>query len=197
MYNAVRFHLVGMTPLVMHNIRLADALHPITRALSAATKKRNKTEDDIERIAAIEWEGGLYVDEDDRPVIPGLNIQALLVESGKRKKLGKVVKAGALSDGNWPVRTSRGLPGKVEALRADPRFRLRTAMNVKGSRVMRSFPIFRDWSAAVDVSYHPELLDRDTLVELMESAGEFVGLMDLRPRYGRFMIEKVEDVKSK
>src|ERR1700748_2033656 len=52
----------GCTPLVIHNVRLANPLDSYTRAIKAISSKRSKTEDDHAEMMRLEWEGGLYID---------------------------------------------------------------------------------------------------------------------------------------
>ena len=54
---------------------------------------------------------------------------------------------------------------------------------------MRTRCILRQWAATVLVSFQPDRIDRDKLVEIMETAGKYVGLCDWRPRYGTFNCE--------
>jgi len=58
------------------------------------------------------------------------------------------------------------------------------------SRVMRSRPVFPQWSAIVTVNYHS--LSADQILQIAERAGSVVGLCDWRPRHGRFTAELVK-----
>jgi hypothetical protein len=54
---------------------------------------------------------------------------------------------------------------------------------------MRTRPIFEEWAANVEVMYNPDLVDKAEVIQWMEVAGYEVGLMDWRPKYGRFNSE--------
>ena len=78
----IKLEITGVSPLLMHNISLADPDNPIVREIATYTSKRKKTEDDRRAIERLEWFGGLYV-EDGRIVVPTGNIRRCLVEAGK------------------------------------------------------------------------------------------------------------------
>lgn len=55
--------LTGVTPLLVHNARLADPLDPIVRQTKPISGKRSKTEEDHLELARLEFIGGLYYDQ--------------------------------------------------------------------------------------------------------------------------------------
>lgn len=185
-YKRLAFKLTGVAPLVMHNGRLANPLDPISKALKAVTGKRAKTDADFEEMARIEFLGGLYVG-DDGPCIPGELIEAVIIAAAKKVKRGPQAKAGLLSDGNH--RLEYAGPREPDALWADERFRLVAGVRVGQARVMRTRPVFRDWSAEIFVDYLPGQLNPAEVAEMVRTAGEIVGLGDWRPRFGRFTAE--------
>lgn len=182
-YQRLTFRLTGVSPLVMHNGRLANPLDPMAKALKRVTGKRAKTDADHEEMARIEFLGGLYVGEDG-PCIPGELIEATLIAAAKKSKRGPQAKAGLLSDGMH--RIDYDGPRAPDDLWADERFRLTVGVRVGQARVMRTRPIFRDWSAEIFVDFLPDQLNRAEVAEMVGVAGSIVGLGDWRPRFGRF-----------
>jgi len=75
MYQHLNVEIKGVSPLLLHNGQLADPLNQYTRALKQQTSKRKKTDVDLMEIRRLEWEGGFYRDDQDRPCIPGENIE--------------------------------------------------------------------------------------------------------------------------
>ena len=82
----------------------------------------------------------------------------------------------------------------VDDLWKDKKYVHRAAVNVRGSRIMRTRPKFDNWSASIDILYDPENLNREHVEQWVEVAGREVGLMDWRPRFGRFEVVSVEEV---
>lgn len=182
-YQRLNFRLTGASPLVMHNGRLANPLDPMAKALKRVSGKRAKTDADHEEMARIEFLGGLYMGADG-PCIPGELIEAALIAAAKKSKRGAQAKVGLLSDGLHPLEYDG--PREPDALWADEKFRLVAGVRVGQARVMRTRPIFRDWSAEIFVDFLPGQLNRGEVAEMVRMAGEIIGLGDWRPRFGRF-----------
>ena len=185
-YQRLKFRLTGVSPLVCHNGRLANPLDPMAKALKAVSGKRGKTDADFEEMARIEFLGSLYVGEDG-PCIPGEMLEAMLTAAAKKNKRGPQAKAGLLSDGMH--RLNYEGPRTPDLLWADEGFRLVAGVRVGQARIMRTRPIFRDWSSEIFVDFLPGQLNRGEVAEMVRIAGEVVGLGDWRPRFGRFTAE--------
>jgi hypothetical protein len=185
MHKTIEFTIRGISPLMLHNGALADPLNEFAKRLKEISGKRNKTEADYRAMADIEWEGGLYFDEDHRIVMPGENIEAAITAGGKKFKLGDQCKAGILSDGDWPI-IYEG-PKDLEKLKADPRFRDCRGVKIQKNRIMRTRPLFVPWGLKFTVQYLPDL---DQVVKILDTVGRIIGLGDFKPKYGRFTVEK-------
>lgn len=185
MYQPLSFQITGVSPLLMHNGRLADPLDPLVKDIKKLSSKRPKTEADLERMAKLEFLGSLYL-HGGEPCLPGELIEAALIEGAKRKRRGPLAKAGILCDGNIPLQYDG--PREPEALWNEDRFRFRTGVRVERLRVMRVRPRFDDWSAAVTIQFMPSLLSEDDVRDIIRTTGEVVGLGDWRPKFGRFTV---------
>lgn len=184
--NTTTFEIRGLTPLLMHNGRLADPLDPATKRLAALTKKAKKTDDDHLEVRKCEWYGGLYVDDKGAPCLPGEIIEAALVEGAKKFKLGKAAKGGLIVDGNYAL-TYDG-PKNIDKLWAHGGFLKLAGAKVQGKRVIRSRPMFAAWSVTFDVMWDPTMIsDKKQLAEIVRSAG-MSGVGDWRPKFGRFEV---------
>ena len=75
---------------------------------------------------------------------------------------------------------------------ADFRFRDVRAMKVKTSRVMRTRPRFNMWRISFTATYDENILDFREIVDAIEYAGQYVGLCDSRPKYGKFSASVIE-----
>ena len=69
-----------------------------------------------------------------------------------------------------------------------PAFQDQRMVVVGRARVTRTRPIFHEWGLELTVSYDPEIVDREHVIEAMQTAGRFVGLGDYRPKFGRFEV---------
>lgn len=192
-YSNLRLTLTGEAPLIMANGQLADPLNPIAQLLRQVAGKRYKTDADHEKIAEIEFLGSLWLD-DRRPCIPSEAVEAAFVEAARRRRLGRAARAGLICPANAPLQYEG--PKNPEELWQCPEFRLRVPVRVQTSRVMRTRPMFRDWSATVELSFLPTLLNSREVIELLQLAGEQIGLGGWRPRFGRFAVAEVGQVSD-
>jgi hypothetical protein len=188
MYKTIRFKIEGVSPLLCHNGRLANPLDEAAKAIRAVSGKRKKTDADHAELARLEFLGGLYLNDDGRPVFPGENIEAAMVAGAKKQKLGQQAKAGIICDGLWPIEYDG--PKNPDAMWAEgKRFADVRGVKLNGrSTVMRCRPIFRKWALAFDVQYLPTLLDESEVTETLRTVGRIVGLGDFKPKFGRFEI---------
>lgn len=180
-----RLTLTGTEPLLMHNARLANPLDPATKALKAISSKRVKTDEDHAELARLEFIGGLYLDADLGPYVPGENLERCLVDAGKITKSGRKVTQGLFITSNVNA-LAYGGPRDAAGLWADTNHRLIKSVKVTTSRVMRTRPMFRQWAVEADGILDTAVLSIEDLRSIAVTAGSRIGLGDYRPRYGRF-----------
>lgn len=180
--------LTGTRPLLLHNGQLANPLSLYAVELGKVSRKRNKTQADYETMARIEWTASLYLDDLGKGlqiVIPGANIEAMIVESAKRRRQGKQARAGVIAIGPFPLEYDG--PQEPESLwKAGEAYRLISTPPVRGNRVLRTRPRFFPWALRPTIYYEETILSESQLKELVENAGPFIGLGDWRGRYGTF-----------
>lgn len=183
-----RITITGTAPMLMHNGRLANPLDPATQALKTLTAKRKKTDDDLIDIARAEFLGGLYIDPDVGPYIPGENVERAILDAAKLTKNGMNVKRGLFIETDVNPLAYHG-PRTAEGLWEDENFRLIRTVRNQQNRVSRCRPMFTDWRTSAEGTLDESVLDFRTLAAIVEQAGAYVGLGDWRPRYGRFTAE--------
>lgn len=186
MYEPLTVTIEGTTPTLMHNGQLADPLNKWSKAIKVISGKRKKTDSDHEEMARLEFLGGLYLDKNLAPCWPGENIKRMLVDAAKKSKSGPSAKIGLLVQGDFPLIYDG--PKDANKLWEDERFRSRVSCKVQTSRVMRTRPIFRDWKLRITVQHDPDIVNRDTVIEWIETAGRQIGLSDWRPDFGSFVL---------
>lgn len=188
-----RLTLQGTTPLLMHNARLADPLDEFAKDLRRISSKRNKTEDDHLAMSKLEYFGGLYLDSDAGPFIPGPNIAKCLYEGATMNRLGTKVQRGVqiITEVN-PL--SYVGPRTAAELWESQNFYDRASVVVGQNRIQRTRPMFREWKTEAEGWLDESQLDLDQLSQIAENAGTFFGLGDARRLgKGRF-IAKVEAI---
>lgn len=184
--------LTGTTPLVMHNVRLADKMDPITKAIAAITGKRKKTDADEEEIGHLEFAGGLYVDDELGVYLPTFNILRCFEESAKVTRMGKTVTRAVVVESDKAKLLYSG-PRDWKKLRDDPTFRWRASVGVGTKKISRVRPRFRQWALEVRVRLLEEVLNPDEFIGIVQQAGVIEGLGDARRLgNGRFTVDVQE-----
>jgi len=189
MLEPLNFQIVGVAPLLMHNGRLADPLDNIVRQIKEVSGKRHKTDADHEEMARLEWLGSLYL-HDGEPCIPSDVLEAALIGRGsaaRKQKMGKQAAAGLMVFDNAPLEYEG--PRDPHEMWKMEEFRFRCRVKIGQASVMRTRHIFKDWAANVTVMYNPDVINSDDVKLWMDIAGAEVGLMDWRPKYGRFEVK--------
>lgn len=177
----------GMTPLVMHNERLQDALDPLTQEIAKISGKRKKAEADLLDIARMEFEGGLYLNGHG-PCVPAMNIFRSLKDGATRMRRGKDVLRGVRpAPGLAQVDLTYDGPRDVQKMWAErDTFALRKGVVVSGRRVTRTRPIFHDWAFAAQFVVDETIWNFGDIEEAWRLAGLYAGLGEMRPIYGQY-----------
>ena len=192
---SLTFSVRGVSPLLMHSDAGIDPLSATAKQIRSFTKKRVKTDEDVATIAYLEWKAGIYFDPSVGVYVPAQNIHASIAEAARSTKSGKKAKSAVFVSGlngeeNIPLQYEG--PTDLQGL-WDGGFYDARSVRIGTSRVMRYRPIFRDWGLSFRVVFSPEILSEDEVKSMVEFAGDFCGLCDYRPRFGRFEISSVKE----
>jgi hypothetical protein len=180
----LKYSWTGTCSLMVHNGNLANPFNPFAKKMKEIAKKRKKTDDDLMKLAELEFLGSLYMGEKG-PVIPGHCIDAVMLKAAKRSKEGPMVKAGLWCEENPPLKYKG--PKDPEALYKDGRFTDQRMVRVQQNKVLRTRPRFDEWGLDVTITYDTEVIpDEATVDQWMATAGSYVGLCEWAPRLGRF-----------
>jgi len=188
MIEKLNFKIQGTAALLMHNGQLADPSNEFTRAIKEVSSKRKKVDADYEEMARLEWYGSLYL-FGGAPCIPGYVMEGCLIGRGgaaRKQKMGKEAAAGLYVTDDFLLEYDG--PKDPKELWKVEEFRFKAPVKVGQARVMRTRPIFREWAASVVVEVDDELVNPEDVRAWMAVAGRQVGLMDWRPKCGRFTV---------
>ncbi len=133
-----------------------------------------------------------YLAQDETTIaFPPRVMKRLLVESAKKAytilglKNGKASYKGIIESlvfVSEPARTNK----KISDIELDEQF-----VTVSNSKVLRVRPRIDNWTANFELTVlDPSLLPEDILDELVSFAGQFLGIGDYRPDYGRFSAKR-------
>lgn len=183
----------GITPLLMHSCKCVNPLHPISREMKKYTSKKNKTEDDLAMISDLEWESGLYYDDEVGIYIPNENIEAAIIDGAKAIKKGKDIQKYC-NVIEFCVPLDYGTKKTKDEIKPDMSFRDVRAVNVQRAKVIRTRPRFNKWGITFTLAYDETKIDLDIITSAIEYGGNYVGICDDRPKYGRYsaVIEELD-----
>lgn len=193
------FKLIGTVPLLMHCNRMANPLDIYAKIMKPLTGKRKKTDEDYGEIARIEWEAGLYL-KDGVVGLPSENIDRCLWDASKKTKSGKQYKAGCIISEDWLPLDYSGPKIKINNNNEIPvseldkyfdRFKHQGMVKISNQQVLRTRPIFHDWSLTFHIMVDEQVLDERSVDNIVQTAGRYIGLCEKRPRLGRFDVEKI------
>lgn len=195
----IQIRLQGVSPLLCHNGQTADPRNTYAKAMKAVSSKRKKTDADYDEMARLEWLAGLYRIDGDL-VIPDYVIESVMIKGAMKSKRGPQAKCGMF----FTEHASLQFAGKPEIINdetlaemfASGDFTHTIGVKVGMSKVMRTRPIFRNWSLQATCQYDPDVLNLRDIEEIVSDAGKLVGLGDWRPKHGRFEAEVVPVVET-
>lgn len=186
-WKVAKFQLAGMCPMIQHNGDLANPMNPTVKAQKLISGKRKKTEADFEELARLEFFGGLYNDGKLGIVIPAEVLESTINGEARKFKEGPAAKAGMVIMENTKL-IFEG-PQTVKEMWEDGRFTFQKMVVVARARILRTRPIFENWSADIEVSFEDTVCDESQIYKWLVKAGQVVGIGDWRPRYGRFEVK--------
>jgi hypothetical protein len=194
MYYTRTYHISGVTPLMMHNGQLANPLNPLAIELGKITKKKGKTEADHLACAKLEFLGSCYYDKKrNKFLIPDMCIEAGIKASAVAKQRGikKTVESAILVYDHGIITDFSGPKTPLDRWEAGEAYYDQRMVVIRG-RVLRTRPIFDDWKATFSVKFDDTKIDGTLLDDIITVWGNTVGMLELRPKYGRFEVVNVQ-----
>lgn len=187
-----KIRLTGTLPAIQHNGRLANPLDPHTRQLKALTAKTRKTDDDHLDIMMVEARAACYETPEGLLGIPNANVYACFHEAAKQFKKGTAIeRALIMTEDVMPVFIDDDTPS-CDVWIKEGHIDYRTTV-VSGRRVPRARPILPvGWTSVHEFKLRTNVVDPHALGPIFEQAGTDVGLFEMRPRYGTFVVEVLE-----
>lgn len=193
----MRVRITGVSGLMQHNGQLANPFNPFAQKLAELNKEKSRKGQDklpiLRQMAEVEWEGGLYHDAKIGPFVPASMLLACIQEGAKLTKGGRTVaRAVSISPAKVPVQYDG--PRDIEGLRVKPEHRDQRMVAVQTSKVLRTRPVFPEWSLECDILFNPEGIKDKDLLKYVEDAGQFEGLGEGRGKcgFGRFTVEVIK-----
>lgn len=172
----------GISPLIQHNWDEKSKRQMREKHAGKKTKEREVRDPKSEFTAA------MYVTEDGKPGIPAVAIKSAMVAAahkdiGVEKTLMRKAIFIRCQDAN----------GVIELQGPPPKMREDVVRVGMGSTDLRYRPEFTQWEAQIVIDYDEEMMQIDTIINLLNRAGFGVGIGEWRPekdgQFGRFRVK--------
>ena len=92
--------------------------------------------------------------------------------------------------------TADQLQKALETLYEAGHHHLTVGVRVSTSKVMRTRPMFNNWSAKTEIEFYNDQLNFAELQDIIKDAGRLVGVGDWRPKNGRFTLPQLNRPES-
>ena len=175
------------SPLLMHSGQTVDQTNHYAKLLKKISSKRGKTEADLKEMSRIEFIAGLYLNDDNKVILPIDILDATIVNGAKKDKLGMQAKSGIFVTDD-SILEFKDSDKTADELLEMGIYTFKKAVRVGQAKVIRTRPIFKTWGATINLEYDKDIIDADSVVRAVRRAGEVVGVGDWRPRFGRFTV---------
>ncbi len=186
-YKKLEVTVIGISAFLMHNGQTADPLNRFSKAMKEVSGKRKKTDADYEEMAKLEFMAGLYMGPNG-PIVPSVMVEATIHAGAKKSKDGRLALAGMMVENHADLIYNG--PKTSEELFKNDSFKLVSPVRIGANKVMRTRPIFHNWSANLEILYLENVINRQSILTAVRNAGAYCGFGDWRPRYGRFALSQ-------
>jgi hypothetical protein len=183
-----KIKLESISPLLMHG----------SQAIGEEDNKKRKGGEAIKGNPE-EWKQSVYFDKKIGAFIPAVNFEACFVEAAKQFKVTgrqtatKFLKSSFFIDGDNIQLLVKNKPVlKLEDIEVDKRTVKNPATKMRNTRFRAKFMQWEIIFSAFVTA--PDYLPLELLKNIIEYGGEFVGVCDFRPRFGRFKLVSIEQI---
>ena len=180
----------GIAPLLQHKLGVA------TQTDLASKVKQRAGQPDFTG----EWRDTCYL-LGDEIVQPAEHIWRAMVKAasnfkikGKRGKTFKDLVMSAVVIEPDLIPHGRKLPEDIDYDPSKPVYIDVRPVRVQRSRVLRErLALAKGWKLSFDILVFEDDFPKETLQAILAYAGQYIGIGDYRPKFGRFMITKFEE----
>lgn len=186
--------VTGNSPILMANPQCVDRFNPFTREIARINaKKTRRTDEDYKMLADLEVRSKVHWDGDLGVFVPSTWLTAALCKNAfTLKKISKDKIRGSVFPVESKIKLIYSSMDRVKTLDdvvGNPEFRYN--MNVKQGqvRIMKSMPIFKNWSFEAELEFENTQVDPTDLKAILEYSAKYGGFGDFRPTFGRAVAE--------
>lgn len=192
----IKFKIVGVGSLLMNNPQSVDPFNAYAKAKRVITSKRNKTEEELLELQRLDIESKLYINDEIGVYVPTSWVMAALAQTSfKKAKIAKKdIRSGVFVNDTKAklfYRDSDKVKEKSD-ISGNPEFYNTMLLKQGQVKIAKSTPIFNDWSFTGSLTFDPTVIDRSTLLRILQHCCNYGGFGDFRPTFGRADLEVLD-----
>lgn len=189
----LKIKLTGTRKLIMHNSRLANPLDPWSIKKKQIKTGKNMTDEDRVNLMMVEARGGIYETADGFVGIPSCAVYASFIGGAKNFKLGKELKKSMRHDDVVQPILLNGEKVSVKDYLGHAENIDYRSVGQQKSRIMRARPVVKEgWVSIHEFELDEKVMDERTLKPILDYAGDYVGILEMRPTIGTYKAEVVK-----
>lgn len=181
--------ITGARYLLQNNPQTVDRFNKYAKKISAINaKKTRRTDDDYKEIRKLEIESKMYFDEKLGIYVPSTWLaEAIAVNSFRVAKISKADIRGSvftLEDKCKLTYDKMQLVKTPQDIIGNTAFHHVATLPQGKVRIVKAFPIFRNWSFECGLQFDDKIIDPDSLKRIIDHAALYGGFGDFRPTFG-------------
>lgn len=188
----------AINPLLQNNPQTVDRFNPYTKQMAKINaKKTRRTDEDYRDLQNLEVRAKIFWDDGIGIYVPSSWLMAAIAATSfKKAKVSKADVRGSVfaTEDKIPL-TYRG-QNKVKTpddIVGNPDFRINLTLKQGQVRVVKAAPIFHQWSFKTAIEFDDNLIDAESLQDIIKHAAMYGGFGDFRPTFGRAQAEITHD----
>lgn len=187
----------GMTPIIFSNPRKVNVLDKKVKEYKILSNKKKKTDKETVELLQMEWELGIYFDDELGVYIPSEMLSAAFHGAATKHKLGPKT-IGVVFNHHLGFSLITNNSKSFEKLKHDNELKFTKPVKLNGKKsILCCRPIFRNWKLKFDIEIDKELIDIGEITTIFQTMGKRIGMGVWRPsapkpgHYGKFIIESL------
>ena len=186
--------IIGINYLLQNNPQTVDRFNKYAKKMAAINaKKTRRTDDDYIELRKIEVESKMYFDESLGIYVPSTWLaEAIAVNAYRVAKISKADIRGALFTVQDKCKLTYDKMNLVKTphdIIGNSAFHHIATLKQGLPRVVKAFPIFKNWSFECGLVFDDKIIDPDSLKRIIDHAATYGGFGDFRPTFGRAKAE--------
>lgn len=191
---SIAVSLKGIGPLLQANPQTVDRFNKYAKEMARITAKgKKRTDEDYKDFSDIEVRSRVHWSDEVGVYVPSTWLTSSIHKhSFEQAKVAKDKVRGSVFSTEEKIKLAyknSDLVKTVDDIVGNSIFRHKMNLKQGQIRVIKTSPIFHDWSFSTVLEFDDKILDHETLDRIIKHAAFYGGFGDFRPTFGRAIAE--------